>query len=122
MCEHLGLIICGSQDCRISIWSIDSKKFKIIKNDPEIIYGHTDWVKTLSVNSSLEIFVSSDKKNNVLMFSLKSKKLITKLDLESLQSDETNQINLVKIHDNGLILVILENNVIGLYKYLIFFK
>lgn len=56
------------------------------------------------------------------MFSLKSKKLITKLDLESLQNDETNQVNLVKIHDNGLILVILDNNMIGLYKYTHFLK
>jgi hypothetical protein len=66
----------------------------------------------------MELFASSDRKNNVLIFSLKSRTLITKLDIDSLQNEEINQVNLIKIHDNGLILVILENNIIGLYKYI----
>lgn len=101
----------------MSIWKYDFKSQKIILNDPDILYGHHDWIIRLSVNSTLQIVISADKKNHVLMHSLKNKKFIMEIELDINFHDN---LYLIKIHENGLILFISEKNWIGLFKLNIF--
>jgi WD40 repeat protein len=114
--ENLGLIVCGSKDFRISLWSMEMKNFSLNSTHPiHIFYGHQNQVITLVINECLEIVASVDKNNRCLVHSLKSKKYLNKIDLKI---DDNDVVKLISLHENGLILFASKKNMVLLYKYL----
>lgn len=68
--EKSFLVIAGSKDCRISVWSFEvtgkSQRLSTSSKPKQIIYGHHSEVICLAIESSLGIFVSADKVTGLL--------------------------------------------------------
>lgn len=57
-CEWHKLLICGSKDCRISIWKVKDE-YKL--ENKYVLYGHDYEICAMSLSYDLSILISVDK-------------------------------------------------------------
>ncbi|KAL4484840.1 hypothetical protein ABPG74_020017 [Tetrahymena malaccensis] len=111
VCE--GFIVCGSRDCRLSVYSIGIKQ-NILKNflrkeDIDIkhlrmIYGHHNEISAVKIDQTLLIIVSIDMDGLGLIHELKTMRFLHSFKLPDLQDSECVQF--LEIHQCGFILIV----------------
>ncbi|EAR86245.2 beige/BEACH domain protein (macronuclear) [Tetrahymena thermophila SB210] len=111
VCEEF--IVCGSRDCRLSVYSVGVKQ-NILKNflrkeDIEIkhlrmIYGHHNEISAVKLDQTLLIIVSIDMDGLGLIHELKTMRFLHSFKLPDLQDSECVQF--LEIHQCGFILIV----------------
>lgn len=104
--ENKGLVVCGSKDCRISLWKFswdDSLNLIKLISSPfdktnYVLYGHQEEIAMMSYNQSTDLLMSLDKEGTCLLFSLKLKRLMKKIEGPSGEK----LVNAI-IHDYGVL-------------------
>lgn len=123
--ESKGLLICGSKDCRISLWKFSwddpINPLKLISSPFEktnyVLYGHQEEVAMMNYNASTDILLSLDKEGACLLFSLRLKRLMKKIEGPSGEK----LINAM-IHDYGVLVGFSKKKAFMFkYTYLIFY-
>ena len=81
--ENQGFVICGSKDCKISLWKFNWEKMELI-SDPlrknrNVLYGHSGEIVMMNYNEETDLLLSVDKEGICLLFSLKIRRLMRKI-------------------------------------------
>lgn len=109
------LILCGSQDFRVSIWST----LQILKkpNKPldlvKILYGHHSPIELLEVSDELALICSIDKEGVCLIHNMATFELLRSFNFKL---DKGETIENLRVHKIGLIAVQTSGNRIFVYQ------
>ena len=96
-------LICGSKDCRISVWKYFANSKTISDKPRAIIYGHHNEIIALAIQKTLGLVASADKDGVVLIHCLNSGKLIRDFPL---RLDIEESIRFVEMDDHGLLIIV----------------
>ena len=96
-------LICGSRDCRISIWKYCANNKAISDKPRAIIYGHHNEIIALAIQKTLGLVASADKDGVVLIHCLNSGRLIRDF---SIKLDMEEAIRFVEMDDHGLVVIV----------------
>jgi len=101
--EKRGFLLCGSKDCRISLWEFNFETL-ILKADPwkkakNVFFGHEGEILMMDYNEQTDLLLSIDKEGLCLLFNLKSRLLMRRI-----RTGE-QQIFMGLIHPYGLLAV-----------------
>lgn len=79
-----------------------------------ILYGHHDQIYKLAINEGIDILLSVDRDNLVLVHYINSRKFLRSFTLEITPNEEVRE---VRIHDMGYFLFLTSTSRILLYSY-----
>ena len=109
-CEECEIVACGSKDCRISLWKYNKEiEIKLFC----LIYGHNNEIITIKINEIIDVLISVDRDGVVLLHEIRKGSFIRRIRVE-LERDEI--INMMDIHENGLVLLGSSESRILLYR------
>jgi WD40 repeat protein len=96
------LLLSGSKDCTVKMWSIVPSGGKQFEYFPLLtLYGHESPIISLDVNEDLDVVISGDIMGICLIHDLRNGNLIRKI----LHPNGNKQLNLVRISRDGNILI-----------------
>ena len=113
--EVADVIVCGSKDCKISIWKIKKSldNAQGYRKPKHVIYGHHNEIVAMCIERNLNLLVSADRDGVILFHSLSSNKLIRCLEL---QVEHNECVKFVMAHGNGIVVICTDRNRVCVYK------